>query len=110
MVDRYSLNTGVKNPETKAKIEAAVRQRIANANIQTCSDFAKLAASSVQIFGSEVVNDTQKKAAYAEYSKQLLQEYYDLNHDGIVTVDEFAKKRRTRCFKSRRINCATVRL
>ena len=85
-------NLNVSNPQTKAQIEVAVKQRIANANIQTYSDLNRLAASSVQIFGPEVQTDPQRKAAYLEYSKQLLQKYYDLDGDGTVSVDEFAKK------------------
>ena len=100
MGDGFSVNSGVTNPQTKAQIEAAVRQRIANADIKSYDDIDKLAASSVQIFGSEVTSDSKKIAAYTDYSKQLLQEYYDLNHDGTVTVEEFAKKEEDGAYKA----------
>lgn len=100
MSDGFSVNSGVTNPQTKAQIEAAVRQRIANADIKSYADLDRLAASSIQIFGSEVKDDVQKESAYLEYSRQLLEKYYDINGDGTVTVDEFAKKEEDGAYKA----------
>ena len=70
----------------------AANERINLNGIKTYEDLNKLAASSVSIFSSGVKTDEQKQQAYAAYSEQLLKEYYDLNGDGKVTTEEFAKK------------------
>lgn len=73
-------------------ISSAVAQKISLSNLKTYADINKLAASSIKIWGDDVKTDNQKQQAYTQYSEQLLLQYYDLNHDGTVTVDEFTQK------------------
>ena len=76
---------------TKKPINLAASQRISLNNLKTYADLNALSKSSIKIWGDDVKTDSQKKQAYTEYSEELLLQYYDLNHDGSVTVDEFAK-------------------
>ena len=88
------LNTTGTNPISKISQEIinAVKAKINIANIQNYDDLMKLANSSVSIWGTDIKTDEQKTNAYKQYSEKLLLEYYDLNKDGKVTTEEFAKK------------------
>lgn len=77
---------------TTDAIKTAVSTKISLSKLKTYADIDKLAASSIKIFGDDVKTGTQKQNAYKQYSEELLLKYYDLNGDGTVTVDEFAKK------------------
>ena len=84
--------TQTTTPENVANTASnAVKQRISYNNINSYDDLNKLASSSVSIFGSEIQTEAQKEQAYLDYSEGLLNEYYDINKDGKVTVEEFAE-------------------
>lgn len=70
----------------------AVQTKIKLCDLKTYEDVNKLVNSSVSIFPTGIKNDEEKKQAYTQYSEKLLQEYYDINKDGITTVEEFAQK------------------
>lgn len=74
------------------EIKKAISDRIANNNIKSYNDLDNLVKSSVSLFGTDVKTDAQKYQAYYDYSEGLLLNYYDINGDGKVTVDEFAQK------------------
>lgn len=78
----------------------AANQRIANGNIKTYSDLENLAQSSVSLWGTNTLNEQEKKQAYTAFSEELLKKYYDLNNDGTVTVEEFAEKERSSSLKA----------
>lgn len=73
-------------------INSAVAQKISLSNLKSYADIDKLAASSIKIWGDDVRTSDQKQKAYTQYSEKLLLEYYDLNKDGTVTVEEFTQK------------------
>lgn len=73
----------------------AVQTKIKLADLKTYEDLNKLANSSVSIFPTGIKTDEERKQAYTQYSEKLLQEYYDLNKDGLTTVEEFAQKEQT---------------
>lgn len=68
---------------------SAAAERIKNSDIKTFDDLNKLAESKVSIFGENTKTDKQKQTAYLDYSEKLLSDYYDINKDGTVTVEEF---------------------
>ncbi len=68
---------------------SAAAERIKNSDIKTYDDLNKLAESKVSIFGENTKTDKQKQTAYLDYSEKLLSDYYDINKDGTVTVEEF---------------------
>lgn len=73
-------------------IISAVAQKISLSNLKTYADIDKLAASSIKIWGDDVKTPEQQQKTYTQYSEKLLLEYYDLNKDGTVTVEEFTQK------------------
>lgn len=83
-------NTSVTNPYLESA-KAAAKQRIANADIKTYDDINNLMTSSVSLWGDKVLTEEQQKQAYTQYSQTMLDEYYDINGDGTVTIEEFAK-------------------
>ena len=99
------FNTTGTNPISKIsqQIINAVKAKINFANIQTYDDLTKLANSSVSIWGTDIKTDEQKANAYRQYSEKLLLEYYDLNKDGQVTTEEFAKKEEQSSLKAMQI-------
>lgn len=78
--------------EYSTEVTKAVTDKINFNNITTYDDITRLESSSVSIFGSNIQTDEQKNGAYTDYSQKLLLDYYDENHDGIVTIEEFAKR------------------
>lgn len=73
------------------QITNAVKAKLASWNIKSYDDFIKSSGMSVSIFSNDVKTEAQKKKAYEEYSEQILLQHYDVNHDGKVTTEEFAK-------------------
>lgn len=73
-------------------IISAVAQKISLSNLKSYADIDKLAASSIKIWGDDVKTPEQQQKTYTQYSEKLLLEYYDLNKDGTVTVEEFTQK------------------
>lgn len=71
------------------EVTTAVSDRVKSSNIQSYDDLNKLAESKVSIFGENTKTDKQKQTAYLDYSEKLLSDYYDINKDGTVTVEEF---------------------
>lgn len=70
----------------------AAKQRIKNANINTYEDINKLVNSSVSLWGNNTLTENEKQKQYETFSQTMLNEYYDLNKDGTVTVTEFGQK------------------
>lgn len=70
--------------------QKAADERIENSKIETYDDLNNLAASSVNLFSDDTKTEAQMDEAYREYSQRLLDNYYDINKDGTVTVEEFA--------------------
>ncbi len=95
-------NTSVTNPYLESA-KAAAKQRIANADIKTYDDINNLMTSSVSLWGDKVLTEEQQKQAYTQYSQTMLDEYYDINGDGTVTVEEFAKTEELSSFKGSEI-------
>lgn len=92
--------TAVTNPVTQpventktysAEITKAVDDKVKSMDIKTYDDLLKLSDSKVSIFSGATQTDAQKKQAYEDYSEKLLLQHYDLNKDGKVTEEEFAK-------------------
>ena len=77
------------DPIKMTQAQMAAKERIGYNNIKSYNDLNTLAQSSVSIFGADTKTEEQKNAAYQEYSQYLLNEYYDENKDGKVTVEEF---------------------
>lgn len=84
------IQTAAQNTPQLSQAQKAANVRIQNVNLKTYEDLNKLANSSVSIFGTDIKTEQQKNAAYLEYSQHLLNNYYDTNKDGKVTVEEFA--------------------
>lgn len=82
----------IEKKEYSQEINNAVAQKIALNNVNTEEDFSTLAQSSVSIFGADVNTNEEKNVAYFDYSEKLLLDYYDESKDGIITVEEFAKR------------------
>ena len=77
------------DPIKMTQAQMAAKERIGYNNIKSYNDLNTLAQSSVSIFGADTKTEEQKNTAYQEYSQYLLNEYYDENKDGKVTVEEF---------------------
>ena len=80
--------------------QKAADERIENSKIETYDDLNNLAASSVNLFSDDTKTEAQMDEAYREYSQRLLDNYYDINKDGTVTVEEFADIERQGAQKS----------
>ena len=74
------------------EIEEAVAKKIQLTKFETTEDLNNLATSSVSIFGNSVKTKEEQEQAYIDYSEKLLSDYYDINQDGTVTVEEFTQK------------------
>lgn len=82
----------------------AAKQRINNSNIETYDDVNNLENSSVSLWGQKSLDESEKKQAYTKYSETLLNDYYDLNKDGTVTVEEFAQKEKESSLEAQRLS------
>ena len=108
-----AMDTVVKqNTQTQEQTQAqkAADKRIEYNNVENYADLTKLSTASVSIFSEQVKTDEQKTKAYTEYSQRLLDEYYDLNKDGQVTVEEFAKTEQQGSEKAMEIQAKELQL
>lgn len=82
----------VENKKTySAETIKAVDDKVKSMDIKSYDDLLKLSNSKVSIFSGDTQTDAQKKQAYEDYSEKLLLQHYDVNNDGKVTEEEFAK-------------------
>ena len=87
----FSKST-VEQKQYSQEVNQAVTDKINFNNIQTYADIQRLENSSVSIFSTNTISQGQQNEAYIDYSEKLLLEYYDIDKDGKVTAEEFAKK------------------
>lgn len=89
---KINLGDTLEQKQYSQEVTQAVTDKINYNDIKTYDDITRLETSSVSIFGSNIQTDEQKNAAYNDYSEKLLLDYYDENHDGTVTIEEFSKR------------------
>lgn len=73
------------------EITQAVEQKQKSWDFSSYQGFLDSLNSKVSIFGTNTKTEEQQKQAYNDYSEKLLLDHYDLNKDGTVTAEEFAK-------------------
>ncbi|MBS4760352.1 MAG: LysM peptidoglycan-binding domain-containing protein [Clostridium sp.] len=82
---------GTKPKNYSKEITQAVETKKKSWDFSSYEGFMSSLNTQVSIFSTDTKTAEQKQQAYFDYSEKLLSEHYDLNNDGIVTTEEFAK-------------------
>ncbi len=109
-MDSLEKTSFAENPQTPTKkeyspeITKAVDDKVKSWDVKTYDDVKASMSTKVSVFSPDTKTPEDKQKAYEDYSEKLLLTHYDLNKDGKVTSEEFAKAEEDGSLKTNEIS------